>query len=438
MKQRGLGYVYQRKVKDQKTGVVKTLPVWWVQVRWRGKRYRESSGSLVRMDAVKLLRRRLAEMGAGQAPSYDLEKTTFADLEQFIKDDYLANQRRSVKRLTTSLKPLKAAFGQARACDITLGRLNRYVRDRLAAGRAPGTIKVELTHLQKAFHLAEREGKAVCPPFPKINVKNRRTGFFEPSDFQAVLAHLPAAFRAPMEFAHETGWRTPSEVLTLRWTQVDFGAGTVRLEGHMTKSGEPRTFPFTALPELHRLLQRQWDAAQQLHLSTGQSIPTVFYWNDRGTIKPIHPKALYRRWHEACRLAGVPAKIPHDLRRTVVRRFERAGMARSVAMALTGHLTERVYQDYDIVDEKDLSEGLQRVAAHELARTDKYVARDFSHTLATLPASIPRITRETMAEGARFELADPLRGLQFSRLARSATPSPLRTGEHSHWSIVIG
>ena len=44
----------------------------------------------------------------------------------------------------------------------------------------------------------------------------------------------------------------------------------------------------------------------------------------------------------------------------------------------------------------------------------------------------------SLAEGARFELADPLRGLQFSRLARSATPSPLRTGEHSHWSIVIG
>lgn len=33
-----------------------------------------------------------------------------------------------------------------------------------------------------------------------------------------------------------------------------------------------------------------------------------------------------------------------------------------------------------------------------------------------------------MAEGARFELADPLRGLQFSRLARSAAPSPLQLG----------
>ena len=34
--------------------------------------------------------------------------------------------------------------------------------------------------------------------------------------------------------------------------------------------------------------------------------------------------------------------------------------------------------------------------------------------------------RESMAEGARFERADPLRGRQFSRLARSAAPSPLR------------
>ena len=54
---------------------------------------------------------------------------------------------------------------------------------------------------------------------------------------------------------------------------------------------------------------------------------------------------------------------------------------------------------------------------------------DCSHVSATVPAPITRITRECMAEGARFELADPLRGLQFSRLARSAAPSPLRAEE---------
>ena len=37
-----------------------------------------------------------------------------------------------------------------------------------------------------------------------------------------------------------------------------------------------------------------------------------------------------------------------------------------------------------------------------------------------------------LAEGARFELADPLRGLQFSRLARSAAPSPLHLTYNPH------
>ena len=43
-----------------------------------------------------------------------------------------------------------------------------------------------------------------------------------------------------------------------------------------------------------------------------------------------------------------------------------------------------------------------------------------------MPISCP----DWLAEGARFELADPLRGLQFSRLARSAAPSPLRAKNH--------
>src|SRR5205085_11326483 len=40
-----------------------------------------------------------------------------------------------------------------------------------------------------------------------------------------------------------------------------------------------------------------------------------------------------------------------------------------------------------------------------------------------------------LAEGARFELADPLRGLQFSRLARSAAPSPLRANLSCSYAV---
>ena len=55
--------------------------------------------------------------------------------------------------------------------------------------------------------------------------------------------------------------------------------------------------------------------------------------------------------------------IPHDFRLTAVRNLERAGVARSVAMKLTGHRTEAVYRRYAIVSEADLASGVERLAA---------------------------------------------------------------------------
>jgi Phage integrase family len=68
-------------------------------------------------------------------------------------------------------------------------------------------------------------------------------------------------------------------------------------------------------------------------------------------------------WAEACRKAGLPALLFHDLRRSAVRNLERAGVSRSVAMKLTGHKTESVYRRYAIVAESDLRGGSAKLTA---------------------------------------------------------------------------
>jgi len=69
-----------------------------------------------------------------------------------------------------------------------------------------------------------------------------------------------------------------------------------------------------------------------------------------------------RKWPPSG-LGELIGRLFHDLRRSAVRRLEKAGVPRSVAMKLTGHKTESVYRRYAIVSERDLAEGVQKLAA---------------------------------------------------------------------------
>jgi integrase len=341
---RGLGGVYQRG------------NVWWLYYGFRGRSYRESSRSEVRSEAVKLLKRRHAEMGKGQLIGPDMDKTTFEDLATIITNEYTVNGRRSIKRMKTSLAALRAFFGPSYARDITFDRLNGYVSARLDDGIMPASIRLDLAVLRRAFHLAARAGKAIVPDFPSIEVNNTRTGFFERDEFEAVRSHLPSEIQPVVTFAYLTGWRITSEILPLQWKQIDWTAGIVRLEPGTTKNDDGRTFPFAVLPELADMLKKQWEQTKALQRATGRLIGPVFHRNGQ----PI--KDYRRAWDTACEHAKIPDRIPHDFRRTAVRNLERACVPRSVAMKLTGHKTESVYRRYAIVSEADLNEGLKKLA----------------------------------------------------------------------------
>ena len=188
------------------------------------------------------------------------------------------------------------------------------------------------------------------PHVPRLEERNVRQGFFEGAEFNALLAALPAYLRHPLTFAFWTGWRVQSEILTLKWEQVDLDEGTVRLYAGTTKNNEPRLI---FLPdELRAVLGGQWSE----HLTLHPNCCLVFHRNGQKI------KDLRGIWARACREAGLSGKIPHDLRRTAVRNLVRSGVSERVAMRISGYKTRDVFDRYDIVSEGDLREAARRLS----------------------------------------------------------------------------
>ncbi len=357
MKQtRGLGFVYRPIYVDKRTGERKTAATWWVQYSVRGKRFRESSGSSNRVDAVKLLKRRIGDASQGRTIGPQAEKTRFKQLTQLLIDDYRANGRRSLKRIKASIIHLLAFFGDEFAMDITGDRVASYIAYRQDEKAAAATINRELAALKRAFRLGEKVGKVIQrPEVSTLREDNRRKGFFEADEYRAVLKHLPEELKPVIQTAYITGWRIASEILTRQKHHVNLEAGWLRLEPGETNNGEGRNFPLT--PELREVLAQQIEKTRLIEQKTGRIIPWLFH-RDGNPIRDFRGA-----WASACKSAGVPKRIPHDFRRTAVRNLERAGVPRSAAMAMVGHRTESIYRRYAIADEAMLKEGAVKLAA---------------------------------------------------------------------------
>ncbi|HEX2403061.1 MAG TPA: tyrosine-type recombinase/integrase, partial [Acidimicrobiia bacterium] len=172
-------------------------------------------------------------------------------------------------------------------------------------------------------------------------------------------------------FLRETGWRL-NEALSLEWRQVDFTTQIVRLEPRTTKNDEGRTFPFGALPELAMLLRNEREKTSTAEAALSRLVPHVFH--DGG--RPILEERFYRQWWKAVKAANIYREwshpetgktcrgpIPHDFRRTAARDLVMAGVPEKVAMQITGHKTRAVFDRYHIVNERDKTWGIEKLAA---------------------------------------------------------------------------
>lgn len=161
----------------------------------------------------------------------------------------------------------------------------------------------ELAALRRDFNLAV--GSALlnhAPAFPKIRVQNARQGSLSEAEFNSIMAEMGnPSYIAPRKFAFLTGWWLGSEVLTLKWSNVDLAAGVVKLAPNtVTKNDEGRTLPTRALPEIHALLAAQRASVSELE-RTHEVICSLVFPRLHGA--PI--RSLRGAWNTAAERAGL-------------------------------------------------------------------------------------------------------------------------------------
>jgi integrase len=349
--------------------------VWWVRYSRNGKRHEESSHSAKRTVALELLKLREGDIARGLPVTAKMGQFRFDDAAKDLKNEYSVNNRRSADELERRIdKHLTPFFGGRRMSSISTVDIRAYIARRQEQGivGAKGDrtrdvsnaeINRELAILKRMFTLSMQAEKLLRRPhIPMLEERNTRKGFFELEQLAAVLRHLPASLRPVIEFAYITGWRIPSEVLTMQWHQVDFDAGEVRLEPETTKNRDGRVFPMT--DDLRALLKKQDEERERLK-KAGTIVANVFFRmvakGRRGPKSPRAITAFTKAWRTACIAAGCPGRIPHDLRRTAIRNMVRRGIPDAVAMKLAGHKTRSVFDRYNVVSDSDLRAAAKRL-----------------------------------------------------------------------------
>lgn len=304
--------------------------------------------------AEKILRRKLREVEAGDAPSPGSDRITYENLRNALLADYRANGRRWLRRgrdgkpYVVGLAHLGDYFAGWRALEIDADSVRAYTAKRLEAGAKGPTINRELALLRRMFRLAIEDGKLrSLPHFAMLAESRPRTGFLGHGSYQKLRAELPEHLRPVLATGYYTGMRL-GEVLGLRWANVDLGTGEIRLEAGTTKNGEGRTVPIAG------------EVLEMLHLERERNPESEFVFTHEGE----RVKSFYKAWKSATKRAGLEGLLFHDLRRTGVRNLVRAGVPERVAMAVSGFKTRAVFERYNIVSGRDLREAAAKLEVY--------------------------------------------------------------------------
>lgn len=262
------------------------------------------------------------------------EEVLFEDhAREFLRLYSNEDHKRSWRRDAISIEHLTAFFNGKYLSEITSETIEKYRLKRKADEVSPSTINRELACLKTCFNKAvewEKVDKEWNPArmVKKFREPKGRERILTLDESKRLIAAASPEIRPVLIVALNSGMRR-GEILSLRWSDVDFIKGTILIGD--SKSGKSRKVPINAAAfEALRGIERRAEAE-------------YIFENPKTRTHVLDVKTAFKG---ACRRAGIKGARFHDLRHTALWHMVEAGADLVTVSQIAGHSTIQMTMRY--------------------------------------------------------------------------------------------
>lgn len=354
--------------------------VWWYKFRFAGRVFRESAKTTSKTLARQAERKRHQSL---EEAIHGIKKrvapVTFATAAADwlnLKKPTLAAKSYRIEQVNLE-KHLKPHFGSILLIDLTADDVAEYQKERLREGASPKTINLELGTL-RAIMRRNRLWAEIQPDVKMLTVRDE-AGKALTADEERRLRTACAESRSrallpAVTLALNTGMRR-GEILSLKWSQIDFLDERVIVGKSKTDAGHGRTIPLNAAA-LNGL--KVWAsnfparkpehfvfAAERYGLAGNDERPHVHAFEPERSIG-----TLKVAWESAKKKSGVVCRF-HDLRHSACTRLVERGVPLPVIASLLGWsagTTVRMARRYGHITHAAQREAVSRLISDSAPR----------------------------------------------------------------------
>jgi integrase len=233
--------------------IVKRGKDYWIDYRYpptrEGKRYRQKVGPSKAEAQIKLSEK-LKDIRHGLDPAIrEVKPILFKDhAAEVLAKHYGPKRCREWADIVIN-KHLVPFFGEMFLGTINAKSVTDYMASRREQKRSNGTVNNERAVLSKIMSLAVEWDRVHANPVRKVEKLERadgRTRFLTHDEADKLIEKAPPHLKAVIVTALETGGRL-SEVLGLKWDDLDLDRGLLYFDQTNTKSAKQREIPMTPL-----------------------------------------------------------------------------------------------------------------------------------------------------------------------------------------------